>query len=175
MPWNFDTKQFDPPLSLVEILALPNARDQVFHFEDFVFYKSSQLKLPLTRHELMFRDAAGLFSEIVSDGWESPFGQIYTWDQFGDIMEVLHFCGHSSAAALIADARNVYYLGRSDLKTWEERLEAGMDGLHMSPDEQTKFYDIGDAFERLEVSIYPDLVRWPIFHLDQFPDLARQT
>ena len=174
MPWNFDTKQFDPPLTLAGISTLSSPTDQVFHLEDFVFFKSNQLKLPLSRAEMMFRDTAGLHGEILSDGWHSPFYQIYSWDQFSDIIEVLNHCGHQEAAKLLADARHIFYRGRSDLKTEEDRLEAGIDGWHLTPQEKERFHDIGEAFEKLaETAYYPDLVKWFHAHQEDFSDFPR--
>lgn len=171
MPWNFDTKRFDPPMLFAEILLLPKKTDQVFHVEDFVFYKSNQLKLSLSRPERMFKDTAGIYSEILSDGWSSPFDQIYTWSQFSDIIEVLTFCGHPIAAGLITEARQIYYQGRTDLDSIEARIEAGVDGGHLTPEEESRFYDIGEAFEKqAESAYYPDLMKWVVAHQDEFTE-----
>lgn len=174
MPWNFDTKRFDPPMLFAEILLLPKQTDQVFHVEDFVFYKSNQLKLPLSRPERMFMDTAGIHSEILSDGWGSPFDQIYTWAQFSDIIEVLTFCGHPIAAGLITQARQIYYQGRTDLGSIETRIEAGLDGGHLTPEAESRFYDIGEAFEKqAETGYYPDLMKWVIAYRDDFAEFRR--
>lgn len=174
MPWNFDTKQFDPPLLLSEIFYLMSPADQVFHLEDLLFYKGNQLKIPLSRPETMFRDTAGLHGEILSDGWHSPFYQIHSWDELSDIIDVLGFCGHANAAGLLAEARHIFYRGRSDLKTNDERLAAGIDGWHMTPQESERFYDIGEAFEKLaETSYYPDLIKWVHAHPQDFTDFPR--
>jgi len=176
MPYNFDTHEFEHPPLLDEIFQIDRPDQRVYFFADVIFWKSNRLKLPLTLEEQKFWDTEGLHGEIMSDGWHSPFYQIYSWPQWDGIIEVLKFCGHPKTANSILEARSVFYRGRSDLPSIEARVEAGLDGFHLTDEENERFYDIGDyVTDQLETQCYPDLTKWVECHRDHFTDFPREA
>jgi hypothetical protein len=160
-------------LLLKDIFAAEPKKERFLGFRAFLICKSSDLHLPLTPEERMLNDTIWFFRFICTDGWPFPFEESYSFQQLSDVTDVLRFCGLTSYAEAILEARELFYNGRTDLLSVHHRREAGIRGFRRPP-ERRRFHEIGEFVVGLPLlPDYHELVRWPEAHRSEFIDFPR--
>ncbi len=168
-----DLKRVRKLPSLTAIYDIPDPAKRLWAFNDFLWCKSFEMRLPLTPAEKKFDDTHHLFGAIPADGWPSVFDQTLNYPSILGVIELLRFCDCSETAAAIAEALELFYNGRTDLLSVMQREEAGIRGFR-HPTERRRFIALGDIVEQLPLSDrYFQILRWTEAHREEFVDFPR--
>ena len=160
-----------PSLNAIYEIAEPKWR--LIGFQNFFWCKAFELSLPLTREEKMLDDTFTLFKSIPREGWPSAFEDSLNYASVLSVIHVLRYCACPEVAAAIEEALELFYNGRTDLISNEQRREAGIRGFR-HPSERRRFYALGDVVEKLPWGDdYNRLLEWPEDHRANFEDFAR--
>jgi len=159
--------------SLNDIFEINDPKLRLYGFQDFFSCKSFELSIPLTAAEKQLDDTFTMFKAIPREGWPSAFEDALDYPSVIGVIELLRFCNCTETAAAVAEALELFYNGRTDLHSNDERREAGIRGFR-HPSERRRFYALGDIVEKLPLSNSNyDLLRWPDAHRANFEDFPR--
>ena len=159
--------------SLTSIYEIPDPTQRLLGFNDFLWCKGFEMRIPLTPAEKKFDDTHHLFSAIQADGWPSVFDQTLDYPSIVGVIDLLGFCDCGETAGAIAEALELFYNGRADLLSVMQREEAGIRGFR-HPIERRRFFALGDLVEQLSHSHqYFHILRWTEAHRDEFVDFQR--
>ena len=95
----------------------------------------------------IIRSYLSLGGRIVANGFESIFYQSYNFHELGQLIDFLRQIGCFELARRIERGRSIYYRGRTDLLTLDERDAAGLSGMHLNETES-------DELQKLEDGMY---------------------
>lgn len=159
--------------SLDSIFQISDPKLRLWGFQDFFWCKNFELGIPLTPAEKQLDDTFAMFKTIPAEGWPSAYEDRLNYPSALGVIELLRFCGCDEAADAAAEALELFYNGRTDLYSNEQRRDAGIRGFR-HPTERRRFYALGDIVEKFGQSeAYYDLLRWPDVHRAEFEDFPR--
>lgn len=101
----------------------------------------------------IIRSYLSLGGSIVVNRFESIFYQSYNFHELGQLIDFLRQIGCLELARRIERGRGIYYRGRTDLLTLDERDAAGLSGMHLNETESDELQKLEDGMYGSEDSI----------------------
>ncbi|WP_395740862.1 hypothetical protein [Prosthecobacter sp.] len=159
--------------SLDDIFQISDPKLRFWGFRDFFWCKNFELEIPLTSAEKKLDDTFAMFSTIPAEGWSSAYEDQLNYPSALGVIDLFRFCGCNEVGDAAAEALELFYNGRTDLYSNEQRRDAGIRGFR-HPTERRKFYALGDIVEKFGQSeTFYELLKWPEAHRAEFEDFPR--
>jgi hypothetical protein len=99
----------------------------------------------LTAHELVLSDLYSMICEIPSTGFHSVFYQIFDRDRLDELVDELEAMNASEQASALRESIDLYFHGRSDIRTIQQKIDEDFDDFSLSEDESQRLHDLGEV------------------------------